>query len=265
MFPYFLFLFIFIGCAEPATESKAAPPTEVKAPDPYAHIQDEKARELIKASIERSGGLERWNTMKRLNYTKQFSLLREDGSVEKSYDQVHEYQFSPLKIKISSIENGDTLITIQEGNVFSRTKNGELMDVQPAALQKAINTSLYVIGIPFKLLDAGAKIRYVGPGALPDGRKTEIVEARYNSDVNANHSTSDIWRYHFDQERPEIIANWVDAGDHFALILNNSFKRENGILFHGNRESYRVDENGKPLFLRARYEYGDYKVQGSGY
>jgi hypothetical protein len=32
-------------------------------------------------------------------------------------------------------------------------------------------------------------------------------------------------------------------------------------VFHGNRESWRVDEAGKRLFLRAEYRYSNYELQ----
>lgn len=257
-------LFLLAGCAQPTDQPKKEVAKEIDPASPYSHIKDEKARDLIRASIEEAGGLERWNNLKQLSYTKEFSLLREDGSVEKSYDQLHEYQFNPARIKITSIENGDTLVTTQVGRQFSRTKNGEKMEANPTSLEKAINTSTYVIGIPFKLLDPGAQISYIGPTSLPDGRTAEVIEVQYDAETNENHSTSDVWRYYIDKNTAQIIANWVDAGDHYALILNNSFESANGILFHGNRESYRVDEAGKPLFLRARYEYGNYHASQVG-
>lgn len=139
------FLLVFAACTNTTPETK---PVE----DPYAQIKDEKAREIIRASIEHAGGLEAWRAMKRLAYTKNFSLLLEDGSIEKTFEQVHDYQLDANRIDIVSVENGQTIQTILENGEYLRTIDGEPVDVPQANLAKAVNTSTYVVGMPFKFL-----------------------------------------------------------------------------------------------------------------
>ena len=64
--------------------------------DPYAYIRDTDAREILRAAIEHAGGLERWQAMKRLSYNKDFQLLDASGKIERSYRQVHDYQYDPV-------------------------------------------------------------------------------------------------------------------------------------------------------------------------
>lgn len=257
-FVLFLLISLLLVCA--GCSPTAATEVETAAEDVYQHIEDEKARALIKASVEFAGGLERWNALKTMSYTKFFSLLDAEGEVEKVFDQLHQYQLDEGLIHIRSVENGDTIITQQQQGEYTRTINGALQSIEDTKLIKAINTSLYVIGIPFKLLDPGAQISYLGQDTLAGGSVAEVIEVRYDAAAHTNHSTSDVWRYYFSTDEPTIVANWVDAGDHFSLIENLSFQRVGGLLWHGQRRSYRVDSAGNRLYLRAEYTYDNYEV-----
>ncbi len=228
--------------------------------DPYANITDTIAREIVRTSIEHAGGIERWQNMESLKYTKQFALLLESGAVEKNFDQVHHYQMNPAIIDIVSVENGLSLHTRMVDGVYSRTEDDVPLEIPQETLRKAVNTSTYVIGMPFKLLDPGVLLKYEGETTMQDGRVVDIVSASYNADKNANHSTTDVWKYYFDKEERKIVANWVKTSDHYSLIENLTFVRSGGILFNKDRKSYRVDSLGNRLFLRADYTYDNYEV-----
>jgi hypothetical protein len=228
--------------------------------DPYAQIQDEKARAIIQTSIEHAGGIARWQNLKRLSYTKDFQLFLESGEVEKTYEQVHDYQYDPLIIDIQSVENGQTIHTRLEEGIYTRTIDGTPADASQDVLEKAINTSTYVIGMPFKLLDPGAKIRYEGEATMHDGRTVDVIRVDYNAEAYDNHSTTDTWKYYFDKTDRKIVANWVKTSDHYSLVENISFVRADGILFNRQRKSYRVDSLGNRLWLRASYLYDNYQL-----
>lgn len=228
--------------------------------DPYAQIEDAQARTIIQASIEHAGGIERWQNIKQLRYTKDFQLSLESGEVEKTYEQVHDYQYDPLVIDIQSVENGQTIHTQLEEGIYTRTIDGNPADVTQDALAKAVNTSTYVIGMPFKLLDPGAKISYEGETTMHDGRTVDVIRVDYNAEENDNHSTTDTWKYYFDKPDRKIVANWVKTSDHYSMVENISFVRVNGILFNRERKSYRVDSLGKRLWLRAAYIYDNYSL-----
>lgn len=249
-----------IGCesnspAEPQSQEHRA------VEDPYAHITDDSARLIIRAAVEEAGGLERWRSISRLQYDKDFALLNSDGSVEKTYRQRHDYDYDAPLISIESIENGDTLLTTRSDKEIKRRINGEAAEVTATALVKSLNTSLYVVGIPFKLLDPGVALRYLGLDTLFDGRVGQVIEARYDAEANDNHSTSDVWRYYFGIDRPMVLANWVDAGDHYSLIDNETFVVAGDISWPEKRKSYRIDSTGSVLYLRADYQYDNYIVE----
>lgn len=255
-YPILIFAAILFACNPPVPEDATEPIV-----DRYAHIEDAKARAIIQASIAHAGGLEKWESIKKLNYTKDFSLLLESGEMEKAYHQLHDYSWYPLKIDIKSTENGALIHTVFENGTYARTQDGKAVDISQEALVKSVNTSTYVVSLPFKLLDPGPEIIYEGETTLSDGQTVDVLKVSYNADENANHSTSDVWKYYFDKEDAKIVANWVKSIDHFSLIENLSYERAGGILFNKDRKSYRVDSLGNKLFLRAEYSYGDYVVE----
>jgi len=248
--PLLLFFFLGIACNQ-----KTVPL------DRFAHIDDENAREIIKASIAHAGGIDKWESIKHLKYNKDFSLLFGDGSVEKSFSQVHDYNYDPLVIDIKSNENGDEVHTLLSGGKYSRTFNGKPSDATSANLAKAINTSTYVIGMPFKLLDPGVDIMYDGELLLDNGKLVDVIQVSYDPQKNSNHSTADVWKYYFDKQDRKIVGNWVDAGDHANVIENLTFEKVGGILWNKKRKSWRLDSLGKKEYVRADYSYDNYEVE----
>ena len=229
--------------------------------DPFATIQDPKARDIIRASIEQAGGLQRWNDLQRLRYTKDYQLLLESGELEQSYAQIHDYQYAPLRIDIRSAEKDQEVHTLLEQGHYSRTINGIPVELSQEALARAVNTSTYVVGMPFKLLDPGASISYEGETRMHDGRTVDVIRVDYDAEAHDNHSSTDTWKYYFDQGDRKIVANWVKTSDHYSLVENLSFVRVGGILFNRERKSYRVDSLGNRLWLRATYLYDNYEVE----
>lgn len=229
--------------------------------DRYAHIADQKARDIIKASIIHAGGIEKWESMKQLNYTKDFSLLLPDGEVERSFSQVHEYKYNPLDIVIKSKENDDLIETKLKHGKYTRLKNGITSEAKEEALVKAVNTSTYVIGMPFKLLDPGVEIVYDGEHTLENSKKVDVIQVSYDPDKNENHSTADVWKYYFDKKDRKIVGNWVQTGDHANIIENITFERVGGVLFNKRRKSFRLDSLGNKEHVRADYYYDNYDVK----
>lgn len=229
--------------------------------DPYAHIEDTQVRTILQAAIEYAGGLERWESIKRLAYTKDFHLLDASGEIERSYRQIHDYRYGPLHLNILSIENGDTIHTVLENGRYARTVNDTMVNLEQSTLEQSVNTSTYVVSMPFKLLDSGPVLKYLGADTLGNGQIVDIIELNYNADAHDNLSSSDIWRYYFDRPDRKIVANWVKTSDHFSLVENLSYARVGGILFNKERKSYRVDSLGNKLYLRAEYWYDNYQVE----
>ena len=247
---YTFLLFLVIACSTPNTEKQV---------DYYAHIEDEKARNIIQAAITKAGGIATWKNKKSLKYSKQFALLLEDGSIQKSYNQIHAYRYNPLNIDIVSVENGDTLHTVLEDGNYQRRKNDSLLDVSQAKLAKSVNSSTFVLGMPFKLLDAGAQISYLGETTFMN-KTAEIIVVHYNADQHKNHSSSESWKFYFDKENANWLGYWVASSDHYNTVENLSFEQIGDLSLIKERKSYRADSLGNPLYLRADYTYGAYEI-----
>lgn len=230
--------------------------------DPFAHIGDDALKAVLQKSIDYHGGLDAWQDLNKMRFNKDFKLLDRHGIVEKSFEQIHDYNYADDHYEIISKERmiyTDTIISKLKDGVFSRTKNGIAAEDSPEKIEKTINSGTYVVGIPFKLLDPNVKLSLEEEEF--EGEAVYTIQAAYNSDQNDNHSTNDVWKYYIAKNTGKVIANWVDAGDHQNIINNITFKRINGILLNEHRESYRLDSLGNKAYKRAIYFYKNYELK----
>lgn len=251
-------LFFFLSACQPAPMQEEV---AEETPDQFSHIEDEQARAILKAAVNYAGGLEAWRNINRLRYDKFFSLLSASGEIEKTFEQKHDYTAKPKIIDIQSIENGTLTHTRLADNVYTQTADGEPTEKTQAAIEKGINTSTYVIGLPYKLLDAGAAVVYVGEKKMDTGQVVDVLQVSYNPTQHANHSSADTWYFYFDKENRNVVGNFIKTSDHYSLIENTSFQRIEGTLFYKDRKSYRVDSLGEKLYLRAEYTYDNFLVE----
>ncbi len=215
------------------------------------------AEQLLDKTITAHGGVEKFKQLKTLHYKKDFALLTEDGQIEKAFRQIHSYDYEQQVFSISSIQDGDTIVSTLKDGQYSRTKNGATEEATSARIEKSMNSAFYVLGVPFNLLDTGVELEQE-ENVIVDGKEYLSLSARYNADQHANHSSSEPWQFYIDKEEYLIRKNWVQSSDHFNIVENLSFEDVHGLLFHKKRKSYRVDSLKNKLFLRAEYLYYDY-------
>lgn len=222
-------------------------------------IQDVEAREIVERAVFKHG-IESYYNIDELRFEKTYELFNEDGSSERKVSEKHHYAYFPPKLKIESTNesNGTLSITTFENGIYQRTIDGINADVSQEKLLKAVNASLFVISIPFKLLDKGTDIKYIGIDTLDD-ILLDIVEANYNPQEYINHSSADVWRFYVDKAGI-VKYNWIKTSDHFSLVENISFQSANGIIWYDERSSFRVDSLGNKLYLRASYKYSNFEV-----
>ena len=77
-----------LSCASETPTSEDVPPQ-----DPLSHITDGEVKRVLSAAMDKAGGLERWNQLASLQFTKDYSLLLESGEVENAAFQKHLYSF----------------------------------------------------------------------------------------------------------------------------------------------------------------------------
>ncbi len=227
--------------------------------DPYAHIHDDQVKRILKRAIDKAGGFEKWSEIKQIRYTKHNMLFLEDSTVEVDNIQRHEYEMQPeFKASITwtsdSIEHGITYGP--EG--AKKFENGMLSEQDPT---ETVMSAIYVLGMPFKLLDAGTTLEYTQTVTLESGKRADEIKATYNPQTHQNHSTTDQWYYYFDHLDGTFYGAMVYHPPTYAYIQNLGFHEHAGVKFHAHRKSYRSDSLRNIKYLRAEFWYSDYQVE----
>ncbi|MEM8940158.1 MAG: hypothetical protein AAGC64_12500 [Bacteroidota bacterium] len=219
------------------------------------------ALKVVENAINSAGTIEKWKNIASLEYTKKTKLLLENGQIESEVTQRHHYVLRPNKsIKISWVVNKDTFLIVHNDFTSQKFKNDSIIE-QGDNVESVVNGSLYVVGMPFKLLDKGTFLTYEGLKFLNVIDTVHTIKATYEPQKHLNHSTKDEWWYHFDKNNGAFLSSMVYHEPTYALIENLSVIKKEGLTFPGRRKSYRCDKFGKKLFLRAEFWYEDYSIK----
>lgn len=248
------FLFIF-SCAEKAASAE----TELEQADPYASIEDEKAKELLMKAMDGAGGLKKWEALSEISFDKHFALFKEDGSVEMDRNQTYTQRNRKDEQGLGLDKEKD--VVYQLGPDLIQISGDVNPQADPQAIENSVLSASFVISIPFKLLDEGAELSYDGSDQLDDGTEVEVLKVVYKPDEYSNLSTADIWWHYFDAKSYKHLAYMVKHADHVSYVENTGLTEAGGIVFPLTRKSWRVNEDREKLWLRADYEYSNYKVK----
>ena len=218
---------------------------------------EKQAMDLLDKSIAAHGGREGWENLKGIKFRKWTRMLDSAGNIESELDQWHEFRFSPrFEGKISWTKDSIAHWMSWDGATF-RYQMGENEVLNPdflAAKKKDFDAAFYTVAQPWKLLDKGGKLTFEGNKKLDTGKEVASIRVDYGPDA-------DTWWYYFDPKSFEMLGNEVQLKDHRSRIYDLSSEQVEKMIFHGTRESWRVDEAGKRLFLRAEYRYSNYELQ----
>ena len=230
--------------------------------DPLSHIQNAEVKALLERVFEAHGGSQAWQDKPILKYNKKYTLLKEDGSVEKSAEQFHHYVYQPKKIvKIVSIEGKDNKqLILNNGKVEEIINGAKNLEADQTALMNKLESSLFVINMPFKLADEGVNLSLELSKEIDGLGRVLVLKAVYDPANQKHHTTPDTWWLYFDPESYIMYGYMVQHKDHFSMVRDFKAEPVNGFVFPEKRKSYRVDENGNALYLRADYEYSGFDV-----
>ena len=218
------------------------------------------AKQILKKSLKAHGGLELWQKIDTLSFTKKTILYNQKGIKEKEITQNQSfYGGIPLHGKISSFGTEKSSISVING-VYVKSIRDSLVSITDDEI-KAINNSFksayYVISQPFNLKESNAFLFYKKDTIL-DGEKTFVVDVSYKEDENTN--TPDQWTYFFNAKTYLIVAAKVFHSPTVSFIENIKFNKETPFVFNAERESVFLNKDGSKDFLRASYFYSNYKV-----
>jgi hypothetical protein len=217
---------------------------------------EEQAMDLLDKSIAAHGGKEGWENLKGIKFQKWTRMLDADGQVESELSQWHELRFTPrFEGKISWTKDSIAYWMSWDGAVFRyQMGENEVLNADFLATKKKdFDAAFYTVAQPWKLLDKGGKLHYEGLDTLENGTEVESIRVDYGPDT-------DTWWYYFDPKTKLMVGNSVQLKDHRSLVYDLSTEKAGQLILHGKRASWRVDESGKRLFLRAEYRYSDYEL-----
>lgn len=225
--------------------------------DPYLHIADPEARSLLERAMETAGGLDRWRAKELLLFRKDFALYDETGAVERSVVETHDYRYRPEEVIRIRWQQDSAVheIAYRQNQVIKTIDGRPDTGASSESLRNTVLSATYVVSIPFKLLDEGVELTYLGRDTLEDGQAVQVIRGVFNPEEHENHSTPDIWWYYFDAENHRLAAYMVKHADHHSYVKNEDYLMLDGFLFPRVRKSYRVDSERKILYLRAAYVY----------
>ncbi len=217
---------------------------------------EKQAKELIEKSIAAHEFSKNWNDVSTIKFKKWTRLLDEGGAVESESEQLIEFRLKPyFEAKLTWTKDSVLHVVNFNGSRMSY-QMGE-NSIQNEGFLKAkraeIDAAFFAFAQPWKLLDESANLSYEGEQILESGKTVESIRVDYGPD-------SDVWWFYFDPVSHQVVANELHASDHKSLIENISLDQSTGLLLAKERKSFRIDDSGKKLFLRAEYLYSDFEV-----
>jgi len=231
--------------------------------NPISSITEPELQSVMQKAFTAMGGLSNWQSKKSIHFDKKTELYLASGDIEKATFQKHDYYEQPnSKVEISWRENEAAHLLQFEDGKAQKKINGKIdTSAKTNSIKNSIMASTFVIGIPFNLIDEGTVLSYEGIQTMVNGKKVHVVKAVYNPDISANHTKSDIWWHYFDEKTYEQLGYKVQLVDHTSYVENLTFERVGGFLLTTTRKSWRLDEEGNKLYLRAAYEYSNFEVK----
>ena len=216
--------------------------------------------DILSKSLEAHGGLEIWQQVDTLSFTKKTILYNREGLKEKEITQHQSFYGGDfINGEITSIGVDESRISII-GDIYSKSIEDSLAvltDDDVKLINKSFRSAYYVICQPFNLKQSDALLFYKKDTIL-NGEKTFVVDVSYREDENTN--TPDQWTYFFNAKTYLIVAAKVFHSPTVSFIENIKFNKETPFVFNAERESVFLNKDGSKDFLRASYFYSNYKV-----
>ncbi|MEP2937645.1 MAG: hypothetical protein ABJM06_09955 [Gilvibacter sp.] len=225
------FIMVFVSCSSPTGE------------------------EIVLNSLDFHGGLDRWEQMDRLTYTKHTILYNSDGTTEIDITAQYEHLLLPSVSHTKIWTQADSInsFTISGNQVKDRSNFKDLESYNKAKTD--IDGAFYVIQQPYKFLEDKDKLEYTGQDKLDDSTKVNIVKMQY---YNEDGSKDNTWWLYFNNTTNRLEGYMVRHDSTYAYIRNHTYEDKTGLSLCETRTSYRVDSLRNIQYVRGRYRY-DFK------
>ena len=216
--------------------------------------------DILSKSLEAHGGLEIWQQVDTLSFTKKTILYNREGLKEKEITQHQSFYGGDfINGEITSIGVDKSRISII-GDIYSKSIEDSLAvltDDDVKLINKSFRSAYYVICQPFNLKQSDALLFYKKDTIL-NGEKTFVVDVSYKEDENTN--TPDQWTYFFNAKTFLVVAAKVFHSPTISFIKNTKFNTKTPFVFNSERVSIFINKDGTEDFVRAAYFYSNFKV-----
>lgn len=251
--PFALLILTILGCSKTQEGDDNAA---------FNHVADENVQRILMKAITYAGGMNAWQELKTIAYQKDGILFEADGTIESATSQYHVYEMTPaFSAQISwQKDSSDHLLEYSPKGIYKYVNETQVVGDEQA-LQGSVMSALFVLGMPFKLLDPGVMLYYQGKVMFKDSVEAEVIQAVYEDAASyADRTSNELWWFYFDPETGKFLGSKVYHAPTYALIENSSFAEDLPIQFPAYRKSYRVDSLGKIQYLRAVFRYSAYSL-----
>ena len=217
-------------------------------------------RDILSKSLKAHGGLELWQQVDTLSFTKKTILYNRKGLKEKEIIQYQSFYGGDfINGEITSIGADKSKLSIM-GGLYSKSIGDSLVvltDEDVKLINKSFKSAYYVISQPFNLSESDAHLSYKKDTIL-NGEKTFVVDVSYREDKNTN--TPDQWTYFFNAKTFLVVAAKVFHSPTISFIKNTKFNAKTPFVFNSERVSIFMNKDGTEDYVRAAYFYSNYKV-----
>ena len=257
-----LFLgFSMAGCSDNNTAETVFP--EYEAYQNEIKRSGDQAVDLVRKSISYVGGWEAYINLRGIEYQKTLHKADSTGNIVSQVTQHHRYNVFPeFGVSMDWEEGGSRYAIMNNGNQSWKLKDGSHMQDQKN-VNSAYNSShgsQYVLFMPWKLLDPGVQLKYVGIQQLPNGLEGEGIQVNYSEDNST--TTTHTWWYYFDLEGKPI-ANFLESDQGYSYTEYLEYEEVEGLKFHVKRNSYRSDSTRTNISLSTIYENDEIMLRPS--
>ena len=213
------------------------------------------AGEILSQAIAQVGGWEKWMNKNYFSFYKKITSVDSLGVPTRTLRQLHQYQLQPeFRARMSWEEDGVEHLIINNGSEARKYEAGK-WQTDKGSKDYAWNSSFgshYVISMPFKLTDPGAKLIYEGVDSTTLSEPAHAIKVEYEEGAGSAGGMH-TWWYYFDLNNFDLVANFLDYGDKYSLTIYESFTTVGGIRMHRERKSYSSNVNKEKLLLRTIY------------
>jgi hypothetical protein len=213
---------------------------------------DDPADELLQKA---AGDISQWQNVASIQFEKTSTLYDSSGAVESHTEQLHHYTYHPNR-RIEIVTPATETLLIWDILGITKSVQDTLKAQEEADKAKpSMEAATFVMELPYRLVNDEVELAVLDNEVLENWGEMEVLEARYND------NSGDIWRLYFELETHLLRAYRVQHADHISYVINEKVHEMEGLYFPHERKSYRINEQGEKLYLRAAYVYENMDIE----